>query len=287
MSWRVVIISKRCKLEYKLGYLVSRGEEVKKVFISEIGTLIIESTGVSITAALMCELIKNKVNVVFCNEKHNPVSQLLSLYGRYNASGCLKKQINWAIELKEKIWREIVRLKIMRQHRLLESLGSEQAYLLCKYADEVQPGDSTNREGHAAKVYFNALFGLSFKRGDSTFYNSALDYGYAIILSAFNREVVANGYNTQLGLAHKNEFNFFNLSCDLMEPFRVLIDKVVFSMENDLNTELKYTLCNVLNEKVRIGGEMTTVSSAIGIYCKSVFEAIETKNIGRIECYEL
>ena len=94
--------------------------------------------------------------------------------------------------------------------------------MLAKYAAEVQPGDVTNREGHAAKVYFNALFGLSFKRGDKTFLNGALNYGYAVILSAFNREIVANGMNTQLGIAHKNEFNAFNLSCDLMEPFRIL-----------------------------------------------------------------
>ncbi len=79
MSWRVVVVSGMCKLESKLGYLVCRGEEVRKVFLQEIDTLIIESTAVSLTAALLCELIKNKVNVVFCDEKHNPQSQLVAL----------------------------------------------------------------------------------------------------------------------------------------------------------------------------------------------------------------
>ena len=51
--------------------------------------------------------------------------------------------------------------------------------------------DSTNREGHAAKVYFNALFGMSFTRSADTPVNAALNYGYSIILSAFNREVAA------------------------------------------------------------------------------------------------
>lgn len=36
MSWRVVVVRGRCKLEYKLGYLVCRGEEVKKLFLNEI-----------------------------------------------------------------------------------------------------------------------------------------------------------------------------------------------------------------------------------------------------------
>ena len=72
MSWRVVVITKRCKLEYKLGYLVCRGEELKKVYLAEIDTLLVESTGVSLTAALLCELIRQKVNVIFCSIPLNP-----------------------------------------------------------------------------------------------------------------------------------------------------------------------------------------------------------------------
>ena len=79
MSWRTVVVSTHSKLEYKMGYLVCRNEQTQKVHISEISTLIIESTAVSLTSALVCELIKNKVNVVFCDEQHNPHSQLLPL----------------------------------------------------------------------------------------------------------------------------------------------------------------------------------------------------------------
>ena len=287
MSWRVVVISRRCKLEYRLGYLVCRGEELKKVFLPEIDTLIVESTGVSMTAALLCELIKNKINVIFCDEKHTPLSQLIALNGRHNASGCLRRQIAWQETTKQRIWAEIVRLKILRQQAVLEEVGALQAATLKEYAAEVQPGDSTNREGHAAKVYFNALFGLPFKRGDKTFLNGALNYGYAILLSAFNRELVVNGMNTQLGIAHKNEFNSFNLSCDLMEPFRVLIDRFVFQTAQELTPDYKHALCNILNEKVRIGGEVCTVLSAVGAYCRSVLEALDSGEAEKIMCYEL
>ncbi len=287
MSWRVVVITRRCKLEYKLGYLVCRGEELKKVYLAEIDTLIVESTGVSLTAALLCELVRQKINVIFCNEKHNPFSQLLSLNGRHNASGCLKRQIEWREDVCNAVWAEIVKHKIMCQKRLLEDIGSDQAALLKKYASEVQPGDITNREGHSAKVYFNALFGMSFKRCDDSFINGALNYGYAIILSAFNREIVANGFNTQLGIAHKNEFNAFNLSCDLMEPFRVIADRFVFCCAQELTPDYKHALCNILNEKVIINGESCTVLSAISTYCKSVFDALDTGDPAIIKCYEL
>lgn len=287
MSWRVVVITKRCKLEYKLGYLVCRGEELKKVYLAEIDTLLVESTGVSLTAALLCELIRQKVNVIFCNEKHNPFSQLLSLNGRHNASGCLRRQLEWREDACSAIWAEIVRYKILCQKKLLDDLGLDQALLLEKYAAEVQPGDITNREGHSAKVYFNALFGMSFKRCDNDFVNHALNYGYAILLSAFNREIVANGFNTQLGIAHKNEFNSFNLSCDLMEPFRALVDRFVFCGARELTSEYKHSLCNILNERVAISGEKCTVLSAISVYCKSVFEALDMGDAAIIKCYEL
>ena len=173
MSWRVVVVSKRCKLEYKLGYLVCRGEEVKKVYLAEIGVLIVESTAVSMTAALLCELVKNKIDVVFCDEKHNPQSQLLAFAGRHDASGCLRRQLGWGEEAKADVWARIVRLKIERQGRLLQEVRSPQAQLLEEYVRQVQPGAVSNREGHAANVYFNALFGMSFKRGDENFLNGA------------------------------------------------------------------------------------------------------------------
>lgn len=44
----------------------------------------------------------------------------------------------------------------------------ESAKLILSYQDQVQPNDKTNREGHAAKVYFNALWGLEFERRTST-----------------------------------------------------------------------------------------------------------------------
>lgn len=287
MSWRVVVITRRCKLEYKLGYLVCRGEELKKVYLAEIDTLIVESTGVSLTVALLSELTRLKINVIFCDEKHNPLSQLLPLNGRHNSSGCLKKQLEWKEAVCSAVWAEIVRCKILCQKMLLTDVGAWQAELLERYTGEVKPGDVSNREGHAAKVYFNALFGLPFKRGDNNFINSALNYGYAVILSAFNREVVANGFNTQLGIAHKNEFNSFNLSCDLMEPFRIIVDRFVFDSAQELTPEYKHSLCNVLNGNVIINGESCSVLSAISIYCKSVFNALDTGNIDRIKCYEL
>ncbi len=286
MSWRVVVVTGSCKLEYRLGYMVCRGEETKKIFLDEIDTLIVESTAVSITCALLCEIVRSKINLIFCDEKHNPHSQLNALYGRHDCSGTLKKQLEWKDEVKRSVWTEIVRQKIAQQYLFLKELGSEQAELLNGYISEIKEGDINNREGHSAKVYFNSLFGLRFKRGDQTFTNGALNYGYAIILSAFNRCIVGLGYDTRMGIAHKNEFNRYNLACDLMEPFRVVIDRFVFSSEEELTPEYKHSLANILNREVKIASQKRTLLSAIEAYCISVFDALESGDVTQILSYE-
>lgn len=53
MSWRTVIISSTAKLDYQMGYLVIRKDDVTKIHLSEIETVMIESTSVSLTAALL------------------------------------------------------------------------------------------------------------------------------------------------------------------------------------------------------------------------------------------
>ncbi len=288
MSWRVVVISSRCKLEYRLGYMVCRGEETKKIFLDEISTLIVESTSVAITSALLCELVKNKINVIFCDEKHNPSSQLLPLYGRHDNSGMVRKQLSWRQDVKNKIWREIVKNKIYQQHLFMKDIGSDKADLLLQYMGEITDGDKTNREGHSAKVYFNAIFGMDFKRGDLGIVNSALNYGYAILLSAFNREIVADGYLTQIGICHSNEFNHFNLGCDLMEPFRILVDRVVFSAKDkEFNGDYKRELCNLLNMNVKIGDKTHTVCDAIGVYTKKILSALSSESIDDLVFYDL
>ena len=209
MSWRTVVISKNAKLDYQLGYLVVRNQDVVKIHISEIAVLIIETTSVALTVALLCELTKKKVKVIFCDEKRNPSSELIPYYGSHDTSMKIRKQISWSDDIKTAVWTEIVTEKIRKQAENLIRWERTEADLLYDYISQIEFGDTTNREGHAAKVYFNALFGLDFTRTTDCSVNSALNYGYSIILSAFTREITANGYITQLGLFHDNMFNQF------------------------------------------------------------------------------
>lgn len=280
MGFRTVIIKNRAKLEVRLNSLIVRGEQEKKVFLDEINTLIIQSTAISLTVSLLCELMKRNIKVIFCDEKHNPQSELLPYYGAHNTSKRYKEQIAWDNPIKAKVWREIVKKKIEWQaHHLFDVGFFEQTDLLRSYICEVQDNDISNREGHAAKVYFNCLLGMGSSRKAGGFLNGCLNYGYAVLLSAFNREIVASGYLTQLGIWHDNEFNQFNLACDLMEPFRVVVDRTAIVLEEG-DKEFKRKMANVLNYKTQIDGKNTTLDLAIRQYTKSVFRALEEQDEG-------
>ena len=288
MSWRTVVITQRAKLDLQMGYLVIRMDKITKIHLSEINTVLIDSPAVSLTTSLLAELSRKKIKVIFCDEKRLPSSQLIPFYGSHDTSLKYKKQIQWTDEMKKFIWSEIVAEKIKQQAEFLDEKRREESKLLWKYKSEVLPGDETNREGHAAKVYFNAMFGLDFTRTEDNYINAALNYGYSIILSAFTREVVSNGYITQLGIFHDNMFNQFNLASDLMEPFRVLVDQEVYNMRlEQFEHEEKMLLVNILNKEIQIDGRIQYVNNAIKIYCKSIFDALNEDDSALIRFYKI
>ncbi len=289
MSWRVVVIENQAKLDYKMGYMVVRGIETRRVFLDEIAILLIENPAVSLTGILLEELVAKKIKVIFCDSKRSPISELVPYHGSHDSSMKIRTQVNWDQGIKDLVWRDIVIAKIRKQEEFLREIGKKnQAEFLSGYISEVEPKDATNREGLAAKVYFNALFGMEFTRNDDSYTNAALNYGYSIILSAVNREVAANGYLAQLGIFHDNMFNYFNLSCDLMEPFRILVDRMVYG-ENftEFDKTEKRFMWTLLDKKVLIDGQKQFVMNAIKIYTKSVFDAINNKDLSEIKFYSI
>lgn len=287
MGWRTVIVSKNCKLSYKNDYLIIRSEELKMIHLSEINMVIVENCMISITSYLINELANKKIKIIFCDEKHNPSCEIMPYYGSFNTSKKILNQIKWEQDKKDKAWKQIVKCKIHNQAMLLKKLEIEGYQKLLEYEQQVENGDKTNREGHAAKVYFNLLFGQDFVRGVDDNTNIALDYGYSILLSVMNREVVSKGYITPLGINHKSEFNQFNLSCDLMEIFRPLIDEIVYkNREFAFDKSYKYKLIDVCNKIVNIEDKEQYISNAVPIFMTSVFKFLENNEESKILNYE-
>lgn len=276
MSFRTVVITKQSKLSYKNHFLVVKKDiDEQYIHLSEIDTIIVDSITVSISTYLLKELSENKINIIFCDEKHNPFGELLSFYSSHNSSKKIMKQIQWTIKDKNELWSKIVQNKILNQALLLKKIRSQNSNLLSSYILEVKIGDKTNREGHAAKVYFNSLFGNHFVRHNNDDINSALNYGYAILLSTVSKEIVSYGYLTQLGIHHKNEFNEFNLSCDLMEVFRPIIDEFVYyNQSKNFDSQYKMDMVNIFNHNYKYNGRNYTLKDIIKMYVKNTLDSL-------------
>ena len=270
--------------------VVRKEDDTGKVHLSEFHTLVLHTNQAFISAYLMSELAKAKISLVVSDERHDPVGQYLPLYGAHNTSARIDEQLEWGPVAKKQVWQRIVRDKILHQSRVLGARAREEdAVMLEKVAAEVRSGDNTHREAHAAHVYFRSLFGPDFSRDEDGPINAALNYGYALLLSSVNREIVSRGYLTQEGICHHNDFNQFNLSCDFMEPFRPIVDRVVFdNVGDEFTKDDKLLLVDMLNQTIPYRGGSYRVASVISLYVKDCLDALSRRlSVDAIEPFDV
>lgn len=275
-GFRTLVIENACTLSYGDGNVIVRKDSEYEVPLSQLKSMIVNTNAVTVTSALLNELSKNNVNVIFCDSKHNPSFEISPFSNNVNSAGKISDQSLWATETKSTIWKNIVESKIINQRKLLESLRIKVPEKLFVYENSVLPGDKNNNEGMAARIYFKSLFGKGFKRHFPDETNAALNYGYILILSCFNRILTIHGYNTALGINHSNRKNRFNLSCDLMEPFRPFIDRIVYgNQERALDWEYKRLLIESLQETIIYGNKKMCFTDACEMYALDVLRSMD------------
>lgn len=252
-----------------------RPDEKHTIPVEDLGVVIIDNPQVSITVPLLNALASNNVAVVFCNEKGVPDSILWNLDTNYSQCSVLNNQIETDGRQKRKWWRQTIQSKIQNQMGLLQKLGKD-ADVLKSFVSDAKDKDLANKEGIAARLYFQELFGPDFIR-DRTQpgINAMLNYGYTILRTACIKSLLGSGIFPAIGLFHHHRANAFPLADDIMEPYRPYVDEIVFmewaNGENELNRQTKSRLVNVLYgdtefEKVtrplHIGLQMTAASLA-------------------------
>lgn len=253
--------------------LVSPDESSRPVLrcLEDLKTIIIDNHSVHITIPTLNLLSQNHISVVFCDERHIPVSMLADLDSSSIQGKMYRAQIEAGVVIKKKLWKQIVERKIQNQSALLGKIGAGHD-LLKSYYMNVKSGDSTNREAQAAKVYWRKLFGKQFVRdriGDPP--NNLLNYAYAILRAYTARALMGSGLLPSLGIFHRNYFNSFPLADDIMEPYRPFIDEKVFALYSegytDIDKHVKYELANIFYERLSFDLLSQTTSSLASCFC--------------------
>ena len=222
------------------------GEEQGRVALDDIGSLIVHAHGTSWSNSVMVRLSERAVPIVICGSNHAPVACVWPLHGHYAQGARMRAQINVSKPLTKQIWRQIVAAKIRMQGHILRLSGGE-AGAFELLARKVRSGDPDNIEAQAARRYWKALFGPKFSRDQSANgANALLNYGYTVLRAVVSRAICAAGLHPTIGVFHSNRANAFALADDLMEPYRPLVDHLVFDLvaggATKINADVKRAL---------------------------------------------
>ena len=282
MGWRTVVVNTHSKLSYKNNHLIFKdATRTEMIHLSEVDILLLETTDIVLSTMLIKRLVDENILVIFCDDKRLPTAHLMPYYARHDSSLQLSRQIDWEEAVKAEVWTHIISQKILNQSIYLSACGFiEKSQSVMNLYHSLELFDPSNREGHSARIYFNTLFGKDFNRELDNDINASLDYGYTLLLSMFAREVVLSGCMTQLGLKHANQFNQFNLASDIMEPFRPIIDQIVYENRNHSFVKIKRELFTIFSDTFQYNNKEMYLTNIVSDYTKKVIKALNNKGKG-------
>ena len=270
-------------LSLRYGQLVVNSKDKDKSLtrpIEDIGYIVIDNPMISITMPLLNELCKNNVAVIFCDDKQMPLSMLMPLEANSTLQESYRFQIEASAPVKKQMWKQLVEAKIRNQAALLERIGKEGNELKPFYMN-VKSGDSDNREGAAARLYWSRLFDDGFKRDrEGVPPNVLLNYGYTVLRAAVARAIVGSGLYPAFGIFHRNRYNAFPLADDLMEPYRPFVDEIVVNLSKDnevgeLDKQTKAAILRLLFADVKIGKVTRPLEVALSITTASMVKVLK------------
>ena len=290
MGWRTLFISEPCKLKLADNNLILTQQKDNvpiSIPLSDIDTIVLESLQSSITSQLLSKITEYKIAFVICDNNFTPNGILYHMGAHCRNTKVAKAQVLMSQEQKDLLWQQILRQKIINQANTIKAkIHDQKAYLkLMEYADNILPGDKEFVEGYSAAFYFSKLFPKLRRRRENLIdiRDSGLNYGYAILRSCISRSLTATGLLPMFGIKHDSELNAFNLVDDMIEPFRPLVDCVVYDLFDGtvdfgdfLQKEHKVALLSILSLKCKIENQNKNVSVAIETMCESLKKAVLT-----------
>ncbi len=271
-------------LSMSRGFLIVKIENTEKTRIAfeDIGILVLNGTGATITTNLLNSLLEAGTMVVVLGTNYLPSGIFYPTNPHYLHKQKINLQIQSSKPLEKRLWQQVVKAKILNQAAILSHFNGEDEKQLLELAKKVSSGDKENLEAQAARKYWQKLFGSNFRRNfDASGINSMLNYGYAILRSATARAIFASGLHPAIGIHHSNQENAFCLVDDLMEPFRPIVDFVVKKNfeENqeiqELTPAIKKNLTKILNLDLSTSAGTTPINNCLTRLCQSFVRSLE------------
>lgn len=269
----ILFIKSGSKIKAENNSLKVLHEEItKEIHISEITCVIIENLQCSITSAVNVLCNSNNIPIIYCDNKHNPVSISNSFNTYHKQFFKLNEQIKWSDSKKKKLFYKMIVQKIENQRELLKYINKNYK-LIEKKLEIINKNNFENVEAIVAKIYFKELFGEEFIRFKEDEINASLNYGYTILRSIIKQTIVAKGLVPPLGLWHKSQFNNYNLADDIIEVFRPMVDYVTYHFtikDNEFSKIERIYLQNVIFQKIKYNNQTFEYQECLEHYINDI-----------------
>lgn len=259
-------------------------ETLATVPFEDLGFLVLDSRGVTITSSALRAASEAGAVVVVCADNHIPSALMMPLEGNALHTQRLLKQVSISEPLRKRLWARIVRAKIQMQAALLERDSTARARLE-SLADRIKSGDAENLEAQAARLYWPEVFKAVdlpepfWRDRNGPPPNGLLNYGYALVRASVARALCAAGLHPALGLQHHNRSNAFCLADDLVEPFRPVVDARVKELcsqgKLEVNKDTKKPLLEILTTALSVGEETGPLMNGTQRAATSLWRAID------------
>jgi CRISPR-associated protein Cas1 len=271
-------------LRKERGFLIVSAEQVElaRLPLDDLEVVMFAGHGMTCTGELLNTLAERCIPLVVCDQRFVPCSVLWPVESHTLQSGRIRAQAAATAPMRKRLWQQLVRAKILSQAEALLLCKRVRCERLERLAREVASGDTANTEGQAARLYWPLLFGSDFLRErDAPGVNALLNYGYTVLRSAVARAVMLAGLHPAFALHHHNQYDTMPLVDDLIEPFRAVVDVLVFDLaceaegHPELTPAAKQRLASVTTVDMLYDGISSPVSECLLRMTRSLTETYE------------
>ena len=285
MAWRGLHLSQPARLSLAdQQCVIAQDQGETRLPLEDIAWIVLDTAQASLTAALLAACMEAGIAIIITNARHHPNGIALPFHRHHRQAEIAAIQIAATESLRNRLWQTIIHAKITNQAALLDQVGGHAAPLYAM-AERVTPGDPDNIEARAARHYWARLFPDFTRQDESDLRNAMLNYGYAIMRAAIARALVASGLLPAFGLHHASALNPFNLADDLLEPFRPIVDTLVWRLADhgltrsgNLTLDHRRALAGVLLEPAIMANATLTALTATEQAAASLTQALEAKS---------
>ena len=263
MTYHILhLTTPNCKISVDKGLLVCDYKDNKTNIIPliDIKAIIVATFGVIFTNNALSKLLENNVTVLHCNNSYKPVGYSIPL-DRIIKPKVFYNQISRNEDFEQKLWKKILKRKVLNQWECLNLIGNKENNLLKLINKPLM------NEANIARQYWQNYFielGISIKRehqGAETFENICLNYAYAVFNSLIYRSILIHGLLPSLGLHHLSSYKSTPLVYDLMEPYRPYVDQIVYQLfesgNTDLTTETKQKILRRIKNIIKLFDDLS------------------------------